>query len=107
MDFIIEEADSGINLEGTVINFCGSQWFISEVPKEHSLLDGDDGVTDFNSETIFINEDLATHRKRLVVTHELLHVMFDSLGIEDDETLCRVLEHRVYELVRKFPEEYK
>lgn len=107
MDFIIEEAEQAAKLVGTEITFCGTRWFIAEIEREHPKLDGDDGVCDFDTQTIYINEELHTHRKKLAVTHELLHVACESVGIEDDEELIRRIEHRIYELVQKFPSSYK
>jgi len=84
-----------------VLNLCGTDWDVKEGFIE------EDGRVDFNSQTIIINQDLHPHRKRLALTHELLHVIFDSNGIDDCEGLVAMLEHRVLELINVFPEEYK
>lgn len=106
MDFIIEEADSYEKIEGYEVEFCGTTWTIVEV-YDHPKLDEDDGLCNFNSQTIYINAELHTHRKRLAVVHELLHVLCDSVGIDEDEELIRQMEHRVFELIKIFPEAYK
>lgn len=93
--------------EGYDINLCGTEWFIQEVPKDHKELDGDDGVCNFNRQIIYINDELHSHRKSLALVHEMLHVVCDSIGLEEDEDTIRKLEHGVYELLNVYPDEYK
>lgn len=99
--------------EGIIVPFCGTRWGVIEVTplelEDEKDEDGKvpDGVCDFNNERILINKDLTLHRKRITLCHELLHVIYDYLGVEDDEELVRQLEHHIYALVEVFPCEYK
>ena len=91
--------------EGYDVKLCGTEWFIIErtpVDDEDS-----DGETKFNNQTILINSELHSHRKALALTHEMLHVVCDSVGLEEDEELIRKLEHGVYQMINNFPDEYK
>ena len=91
--------------EGYNVELCGTEWFISEtypVDEEKS-----DGITEFDDQTILINSELHSHRKALAVVHEMLHVVCESVGLDEDEELIRKLEHGVYNMINVFPEEYK
>jgi hypothetical protein len=92
-----------------VITFCNIEWKIKELPSKHQLLDNGDteGTVDFNEQTIYLSKDLSPYRKALTLTHELLHIVNDFVGISDDEDLVKRLEHHIYDLVRVFPEDYK
>ena len=92
--------------EGYEVTFCGTQWFLVEQQPE-LMDDEDDGKCDFNKQTIYINGDLHSHRKSLALVHEMLHVICDSVGLEDDEEIVRQLEHGVLELINVFPERFK
>jgi len=85
-----------------VVNFCGTTWDIIE-----DFRIEEDGICSFNNQTIRVNGARHTHRKGLSLTHELLHVIFDQAGIDDDEELVKRIEHGVYELINVFPEGYK
>lgn len=89
------------------LSFCGTEWEVKEVNNSFHLLKGDDGLCDFNTQTIYINKDRVKHRKGLTLVHELLHVVYDYVGVERDEKLVRQIEHHVYDLIKKFPEDYK
>lgn len=84
------------------IDLCGTQWTIVE----DEYID-DDGECDFNTQTIRINPTRHPHRRNLALTHELLHVIFDYVGLQDDEQLVGSLEHHIYNLIKLFPEAYK
>jgi len=93
-----------------MITFCGTHWAVVEVTNEELLKIADedvDGYTDFNNEIIYINADRVLHRKRVILVHELLHVIADYVGIEDDESMVRALEHHVYDLLTVYPDEYR
>ena len=93
-----------------VIPIFNSNWTVVELnDEEMKIVHGEDldGECDFNNEIISINSDRTLHGKGLALTHELLHVMFDTVGVEKDEALIRKIEHGVYELINKFPKEYK
>jgi len=69
-----------------------------------------DGYTDFDKQRIYISKDLHPYRKGVTLTHELLHVIADSSGDYDDEAqedYIRRIEHGVFELLDKFPDNYK
>lgn len=91
--------------EGYELNFCGTTWWLKETTPVDD--DGSDGETDFNHQVISINSELHSHRKALAVVHEMLHVVCDSVGIQDDEEMIRGLEHGVLSIINAFPEEYK
>lgn len=87
----------------------GTEWEIKFVTRKFLEKRGDsetDGLCDYDNQTIYVNKDLHPHRKRLVATHELLHVLFDHVGINysesREEQLVLQLEHGVYELIKKF-----
>lgn len=86
------------------MNICNTDWTIFE----QTFMDDEcDGECDFDSQTIKLKKALCHHRKGLALTHELLHVIFDFIGVSDDEELVSRLEHHIYDLIKKFPEEYK
>ena len=86
------------------INICNAEWevLLKDLTDKES-----DGLTEFNSQTIYIEKSLHPHRKAVTLTHELLHVICDYVGITEDEDLILRLEHHVYDLIKKFPEEFK
>jgi len=103
--------------EGYQVELCGTEWFVTEVSGERlvNIQESkgetcelpDDGRCEFDNQTIMIRDDLHSHRKALALTHEMLHVVCDSVGIEDDEELILKLEHGVYQMINAFPDEYK
>ena len=103
--------------EGYDVELCGTTWFVVEATpdkmKEMQTKAGDDadnaddGRTDFDIQTIYINKNLHSHRKAVTLVHEMLHVVCDSVGLDEDEKIIRQLEHGVYNLLNVFPEEYK
>lgn len=86
------------------IKFCNTTWTLLEIQPDD--LPDDDGVVEFDTQTIKINAALHPHRKRVALVHELLHILYDFVGVEKDEKLVRQLEHGIYELVHRFPEAY-
>jgi len=91
----------GCNKKVTYVNFCGAKWDILENDK------ADDGYCNFNTQTISVNKNLHPHRRALSAVHELLHVLFDHVGVDEDEELIKKIEHSVLELIKIFPEKYK
>ena len=95
-----------------VMNIFNSNWAVREMSTAE-IVNADefsidcDGVTKFNEEVILLNSDRTLHRKGLALTHELLHCLYDSIGVENDEKLVRQIEHGVYEMINSFPKEYK
>ena len=89
-----------------MVNICGTEWKIEEVFEVDD--DKSDGECDFDQQTIRIKETLHPHRKAITLTHELLHVIFDYMGlVGEDEPIVSMLEHHIYDLIKKFPEGYK
>jgi Zn-dependent peptidase ImmA (M78 family) len=83
------------------VKLCGTTWTIEE------NANSDDGDCNFNLQTISINKSRHPHRKALSLTHEMLHVICDRAGIEEDEEMIKKIEHGVLELIKIFPEKYK
>ena len=93
--------------EGYEVEICNAKWFIKEEYPEIDNEEPDDGDTNFNKQVITINADLHTHRKSLAVVHELMHVVCDYIGLDEDEELIRKLEAGVLEIVQNIPDEYR
>lgn len=105
MDFVIEEAEQYSKSVGYEIELCGTKWFIKEdYPVDEEI---SDGITNFDKQEVVVNSELHSHRKSLAVVHELLHVVCDSVGLDEDEEIIRRLEHGVLQIVKGLPEEYK
>lgn len=52
-------------------------------PAQHEILDGCDGITDFEAFRIYLHEGIALQRAINVVQHELTHAINWVYGIDD------------------------
>lgn len=93
-----------------IIPIFNTNWTVIELSDkemEIAYQENLNGYCCFDDEVISINSDRTLHRKGLALTHELLHALFETVGVDKDEALIRKIEHGVYELINKFPKEYK
>ena len=97
-----------------------SNWKIVEMPKENikQLYEqemGEDtiyvyGLTKFDTQTIYINNDLCEEMKRKTLMHELMHCYkaeYVSLELDniDEETLCNLVANS-HDIIHKIVEDY-
>lgn len=87
------------------IKLFGTVWKIIEVPREELCLGGEiNGAAVMETQTIYIQEDMHPHRKQLTLLHELMHVLFDFVGLdlpeEKEEELVTRLEHGMLMLIQ-------
>ena len=77
-------------------DFCGSTWKVVYKKME------DNGECDFDNETIYINNTISNYRQQCALVHELLHVWYDYIGVNDNEELVCKTEHGVLGLILLF-----
>lgn len=101
-------------MKKTLVDICNAEWEIREVTlktlQKHSESDDFlDGLCDYDNQRIYINKEMHPHRKAVTLAHEWLHVIIDyvGLGVVNEEKLVGALEHHVYQMVERFPEDYK
>lgn len=83
-------------------------WTVLKVPKDSEyLMIGEIehfGITDFESNTIYMNEDMVDTRYAKILIHELMHVVLNANGFAmieelDHETVCEVVSNNFMDIV--------
>ena len=96
----------------TTLRIGDAKWKVKELPRsklEEIAGAMIEGMTDFDEQTIYLDADMHSHRKGVVLVHEAMHVMYDRSGYnhKDEEKNILAVEHGVYNLINKFPQKYK
>lgn len=95
-------------MKKTLLEICNAEWSIIEATGRTIRRHTDelvDGLTDYDTQTIYIRSDIHPHRKHLALAHEWYHVIIDHQGLQfpisNEEILIRGSEHPLLEMVFK------
>ena len=88
-------------------HYKNENWVIKNVPKdsEYLTIEGDEhfGITDYSTNTIYMDEDMVESRYHKILIHELTHVILNANGFFniptlDHEGICEFMSHFIHDV---------